>query len=506
MTQAGTSETRSESAVEFRDVLIVGAGLSGIDAAYRLQERNPGLSYAILERRQAIGGTWDLFRYPGVRSDSDIYTLSYPFRPWDGEKSIADGDDIRQYLVDAAAEYGIDEKIRYGVHVLSADFDTTVDRWTVETEIDGKPVTYQARFFHLCTGYYDYDGGYTPDFAGIDRFGGQVVHPQKWPEDLDYAGKKVVVIGSGATAITLIPSMSRDAEHVTMLQRSPTYITVLPSVDKVAHTLQKRLPAPLASKIIRGKNAGISLAFYLYCRRFPDSARARLRGLAKRILPDDFDVDTHFNPTYNPWDQRLCVVPDADLFRAIKSGKAGIVTDTIDSFDETGIRLSSGDHLDADVVVTATGLQLQVFGGISLAVDGEKVTPGERFLYRGRMLEGVPNFAWTFGYTNASWTLRADLTSKAVADLLHYMDSHGYTHAYPDRGGKELPDVPMVDLSSGYVARSAGALPKASADKPWTVRANVVLDAIDAKRDKITESMTFGRAPKSVPQRDAVHS
>lgn len=478
---------------EFLDVVIVGAGLSGIDAAYRVAERNPGIRYALLEQRDRIGGTWDLFRYPGIRSDSDIYTLSYPFRPWDGEKSIADGADIRQYIADAADEYGITDKIRFGVSVRSADFDTTTDEWTVVTEVGGQTQTVRCRFLFLCTGYYDYSGGYTPEFPGIDDFAGTVVHPQKWPEDLDYTGKNVVVIGSGATAITLIPSMSRDAAKVTMLQRSPTYITILPSKDKIALALRKRLPASLAHRIVRFKNAGIALAFYLYCRKYPDSARARLRGLAKRVLPEDYDVDTHFNPTYNPWDQRLCVIPDGDLYRAIKKGKADIVTDTIASFDETGVRLSSGDHLDADIVVTATGLQLLVFGGIRLSIDGEEMKPNEHVLYRGRMLDGVPNFAWTFGYTNASWTLRADLTSKAVAELIAYMGENGYTHAFPDRGDAPLPEEPMVDLKSGYIARSVGTMPRSAPEQPWRVRANVVLDTIDEKRGKVTDAMTFGR-------------
>mgnify|MGYP005990132409 CR=1 FL=1 len=481
-------------AMEYRDVLIVGAGLSGINAAYRVHERNPQLSYAILERRENLGGTWDLFRYPGVRSDSDIFTLSYPYRPWEGEQSIADGGDIRQYLVDTAHEFGIDKNIAFGVHVVRADFDSSIDRWIVDATVHGQPVTYSARFLYLCTGYYDYDQGYTPDFPGVSDFQGTVVHPQYWPEDLDYAGKKVVVIGSGATAITLVPTMSRDAERVTMLQRSPGYITVLPRVDKTAQKLRKLLPARLAHRIIRVKNAGVALGFYLYCRRFPVHARKTLRDLAIRILPEGFDVDTHFNPTYDPWDQRLCVVPDADLFRAIKSGKADVVTDHIDHFDSAGITLSSGTHLDADIVVTATGLQVLAFGGIELRIDGVELDPHSKFLYRGRMLEDVPNFAWSLGYTNASWTLRADVTAKAVAELLHYMDARGYTHAYPDRGGMSLPEVPALDLQSGYIQRSADVLPKSSTMRPWTFRQNVVLDNIDARRDKITQAMSFGTA------------
>ncbi|WP_307851838.1 NAD(P)/FAD-dependent oxidoreductase [Williamsia sp. CHRR-6] len=475
------------------DVVIVGAGLSGINAAYRLQERNPGLSYVIVENRERIGGTWDLFRYPGVRSDSDIYTLSYPFKAWDGRKAIADGADIRQYLVDVATENGIDRHIEYGVKVTAAQFDSRTDRWTVDATVSGTPTQFRTRFLYLCTGYYDYEQGHAPDFDGLADFTGTVVHPQFWPEDLDYASKKVVVIGSGATAITLVPSLSREAALVTMLQRSPTHISVLPSVDKRAQLLRKYLPTMAAHRMARWMNTVLSLGFYFYCRRFPARARARLRGLALRFLPAGFDVDTHLNPSYQPWDQRLCVVPDADLYRAIRAGKADIVTDTIDHFDATGIALSSGAHLDADIVVMATGLKIQAFGGITLAVDGVTVDPHERFLYRGRMLEGVPNFAWIFGYTNASWTLRSDMTARSVAELLDYMDSHGYTHAYPDRNGKSIPELPMVDLQSGYIQRAADVLPKSSTERPWKVGANVLLDYIDHLRGQVTDSMTFGR-------------
>ncbi len=492
MTQV--SEQRSDAAVEFRDVLIVGAGLSGINAAYRVHERNPGLSYAILERRANIGGTWDLFRYPGVRSDSDIFTLSYPYRPWEGRRTIADGGDIRQYLVDTAREYGIDKNIRHGVHVLHADFDTNTDLWTLDTTVDGEPVTYSTRFLYLCTGYYDYDEGYTPEFPGVENYAGTVVHPQQWPTDLDYAGKKVVVIGSGATAVTLIPSLSRDAEHVTMLQRSPTYVASVPAVDPLTQALRAILPAKLAQRVVRTKNAGVMLGVYLYSRRFPEVTRKILRRMTIRTLPKGYDVDTHFTPKYKPWDQRLCAVPDGDLFRAISSGKAEVVTDHIVRFDSTGIALESGKHLDADIIVTATGLRVLAFGGIDLSVDGARVKPNERFLYRGRMLEGVPNLAWSFGYTNASWTLRADLTAQSVGELIRYMGSHGYTHAYPDRGGEALPEVPALDLDAGYIQRASGILPKSSTKRPWTVRQNFFLDSIDARRDKVTEAMSFGTA------------
>ncbi|GED96092.1 flavin-containing monooxygenase [Gordonia crocea] len=484
------------TATDVLDVLIVGAGLSGIDSAYRLTERNPDLTYKIVEQRDQIGGTWDLFRYPGVRSDSDIFTLSFPWYPWKGTKTVALGHEIRQYLEDAAAHFGIDEHIDFGVKVVSADFDTTTDLWTVTTEVDGKARVYVTRFLYVCAGYYRYDHGYEPQLPEIEKFGGQVVHPQFWPEDLDYAGKKVVVIGSGATAVTLIPSMAPDVERITMLQRSPTYMLALPWEDPMTKILLKVLPSKAAHHIIRVRNAIGTFGFYQYCRLFPKLSRRTLRRLAKLQLPKDYPVDVHFKPRYEPWDQRLCVIPAGDLYTAVRSGKAEVVTDHIERFTETGIDLKSGRHLDADIVVTATGLELVAMGGAALFIDGAEQKPGDKYAYRGYMLNDVPNLAWAVGYTNASWTLRVDLTAQATAKLIAHMREHGYTHAYPTAQGEVLEDSPLLELDSGYVQRAAGNIPKASKTQPWVVRHNLVLDAYDARRYDITESMVFGTAAK----------
>ncbi|GAB18837.1 putative monooxygenase [Gordonia effusa NBRC 100432] len=485
---------------QYTDVLIVGAGLSGIDAAYRIRERNPQLSYTIVEQRDRIGGTWDLFRYPGVRSDSDIFTLSFPFRPWRKTRTIAEGGEIREYLENTAREYGIDKNIKFGIRVESANFDTSTDLWTVVGRSGDEERVFTARFLYICSGYYRYDEGYLPDFPGLEKFTGQVVHPQFWPEDLDYKGKKVVVIGSGATAVTLIPSMADDVEKITMLQRSPTYMMALPESDIMTKGMLKLLPPELAHKLLRLRNALGTFAFYLYCRLFPKLSRKTLRGIAKAMLPSDFPVDVHFKPSYAPWDQRLCVIPDGDLYTAISKGKADVVTDTIDHVVKNGIVLGSGHKLDADIIVTATGLQLVAFGGAAISIDGVEFKPGDKYAYRGYMLNDVPNMAWSVGYTNASWTLRVDLTSQAVAKLLAYMSEHGYTHAYPTANGAAMPDHALLELSSGYVKRAEGLLPKASDHNPWLVRHNLVLDAIDARRYDVTEAMVFGNAtdaPKS---------
>ncbi|MBD0022167.1 NAD(P)-binding protein [Gordonia pseudamarae] len=478
-------------AVETFDVLIVGAGLAGIDAAYRLREKNPDLNYVILENRARIGGTWDLFTYPGIRSDSDIFTLSFPWNPWKGNRLIAEGHEIRQYLEDTAHDFGIAPHIRFGSEVVAADFDTGTGLWTVDVRVDGEPATYRARFFYSCTGYYRYDAGYLPDFPGIDDFTGTVVHPQFWPADLDYTGKKVVVIGSGATAITLIPSMAATAGHVTMLQRSPTYLFPYPWTDPITAGLQKVLPRQLSHDITRYRNMLLTLVLYLFCRGFPKAARRLLRWIAVRQLPDGYPVDTHFKPAYQPWDQRLCIIPDADFYKAVADGSAEVVTDTVDTFTPTGIALASGRELDADIIVTATGLELLAFGGIDLSVDGEPVEPGDKYAYRGYMLNEVPNFAWSVGYTNASWTLRVDLTSKAVADLIQHMRAHGYTRAYPTLDGATPPAHGLLELDSGYVRRAGSRLPKAADTAPWLVRHNAILDAVDARRYDVTEAMVF---------------
>ncbi|MEJ7634047.1 NAD(P)/FAD-dependent oxidoreductase [Aeromicrobium sp.] len=481
------------------DVIIVGAGLSGIGAAYRLQEQCPGKSYTILESRSAVGGTWDLFRYPGIRSDSDMYTLSFPFRPWTNRKAIADGHDIRTYIEDAADEFGIAQNIRFGHRVLSASWSSEAALWTVTSQVGEQTVVQTASFVYLCSGYYSYDGGYQPEFPGLSSFEGQVIHPQFWPEDLAYADKKVVVIGSGATAVTLIPSMADDVEHITMLQRSPTYITTLPAEDKIAHVMRKVMPAKLAHRAIRRKNAIITIGFFQFCRRFPKAATKLLLGRAKRQLPDGTDM-SHFTPRYKPWDQRLCIVPDGDLFRTIRHGKASIVTDTIRSFTPTGVDLDSGEHLDADIVVTATGLQVVAFGQLELEVDGVKVDPHNVYVYKGLMFSGLPNFAWCVGYTNASWTLRADLSSQYVCQFINHLDAKGYAFGMPDPKGASGQPRPILDLTSGYVLRVAGQLPQQGTESPWTIRQNWLLDSYDMRRTDLDQDMVFTEKSKvSVP-------
>lgn len=489
---------------DFSDVLIIGAGISGIDAAYRIQEKNPGLSYTVLERRARIGGTWDLFRYPGIRSDSDIFTLSFPFEPWTRPENVADGEDIREYLTETARKYGITPHIRFNTRVLSADWDSATDTWTVQTEQDGRPATHRARFLFFGTGYYDYDHPYTPPIAGLEDFAGQVVHPQHWPESLDYTGKRVVVVGSGATAISLIPSLTQKAGHVTMLQRSPTYLLSSPRINPVVQVLRKVPPRRLGFKLVRFYNTLFTVLMYFIPRKAPKVSRRYIRAVAKSYLPKGYPVDTHFKPRYDPWDQRLCLILSGDFYEAIGQGKADVVTDEIDHVDATGIVLKSGGHVDADVIVTATGLQLQALGGVKLSIDGEQIQPQDRFVYKEYLLEDVPNLAWCVGYINASWTLRADLTARAVAKLLAYMNSHGYTRAYPHLGGKPMAEKPAWNINANYVKRAPHALPKSGTHRPWNVRHNYVLDAIDHRFDRIEEEMVFGRAPTAVPQAPAV--
>jgi monooxygenase len=467
------------------DVLIVGAGLSGIGAAYRLQQERPRDTYAILEQRSAIGGTWDLFRYPGVRSDSDMFTLAYPFKPWRGEKSLADGESIRTYIRDTAREAGIDRHIHFDTKVSSAEWSGVDQRWTVRTSGD----TWRAKFVYLCAGYYSYDRGHQPDFPGLADYAGEFVHPQAWPEDLDYTGKKVVVIGSGATAVTLVPAMAETAGHVTMLQRSPSYLTALPQRDGLADTLRRRLPAGLAHRLVRAKNIAVSQAFYQLARRRPAVVRGALRKAALTYL-DEQVVDEHFTPRYEPWDQRLCVVPGADFYKAIKSGAASVVTDHIDTFTEKGIRLRSGEELEADVVVSATGLRMLPLGGLSISVDGTPVTLGDTYSYRGLMLSGVPNLAYCIGYTNASWTLRADLSSRYVARLLTHLEKHGYGSAAPTTPAA-MERRPLLDLTSGYVRRSIDAFPHQGTSAPWQVKQNYVLDLVQMSRADLDRDMTF---------------
>ena len=461
---------------EHLDVLIVGAGLSGIGAAHHVKTKVKGASFAIIEARDAIGGTWDLFRYPGIRSDSDMFTLGYSFRPWDGEKTIADGDSIRDYIERTADAEGIRSNIRFGQKVVGASWSTPDARWTVTIEdvATGAHHDLTCGFLFGCTGYYRYDEGYTPPFAGTDRFTGQIVHPQHWPEDLDVTGKRVVVIGSGATAVTLIPSLAETAEHVTMLQRSPTYIASLPGKSPIAKL--RLIPGRLAATIVRWAMALTTQGSYQLSRRRPEVMKRFLRKGVERALPAGFDVDTHFTPTYDPWDQRLCVVPDGDLFKAISAGRASVVTDHIDTFTETGIRTVSGQELEADVIVTATGLALQFLGGMDVRVDGETVKAAERMTYKGMMMEGVPNLAFAFGYTNASWTLKAELTCDYVTRLLRRMRQTGMRQCTAVNGDPSLESEPFIGLTSGYVQRAIDLFPKQGSRFPWQVHQSYVRD------------------------------
>ena len=492
-------------AEEHFDVLIVGAGLSGIGAAHHLQQRCPGKSYAILEAREEIGGTWDLFRYPGIRSDSDMHTLGYRFRPWTEAKSIADGPSILRYVRDTAREGGIDRHIRFGHRVVAADWSSAEARWTVTAERGdtGETATVSCDFLFVNSGYYRYDQGYTPDFPGIERFGGEVVHPQHWPDDLDYAGKRVVVIGSGATAVTLVPAMADDAAKVTMLQRSPTYVVSMPGEDALANWLRGHLPDRVVYPVVRWKNVILQRISYVVSRRRPELMKKLLRRGVMKALPRGYDVDTHFKPTYNPWDQRLCLVPDADLFKALGSGRAEIVTDRIETFTEDGIELESGAKLDADVVVTATGLNLLFLGGAKLRVDGEEPDLRRAFTYKGMMLSDIPNFAYTLGYTNASWTLKADLTSEYVCRLLNHMDATGLRVCEPHVDDPSVTEEPLMDFNSGYVLRSLHELPKQGSKEPWKLRQNYPVDLRMLRRGPVEDGSMRFYNPQTRPQPEA---
>ncbi|MFC0007687.1 flavin-containing monooxygenase [Micromonospora siamensis] len=483
-------------ATDHVDVLIVGAGLSGIGAAVHLRRNCPDKTYAVLEARGAIGGTWDLFRYPGIRSDSDMYTLGYSFKPWTAAKAIADGDSIRDYVTQTAREYGVDEHIRFHHRVVRAEWDSATARWSVHAHRTdtAQDVVLTCDFLFTCSGYYRYDSGYTPDFPGVERYTGLLVHPQHWPADLDHTGKRVVVIGSGATAVTLVPAMARQAAHVTMLQRSPTYVISLPSRDPLADALRSRLPAKAAYPIVRWKNVLLGVANFQLSRRAPGLVKRLLRRAAKGKLPLGYDVDRHFSPRYDPWDQRLCVVPDGDLFAAVTSGRASVVTDTIETFIEHGLRLASGEELPADVVVTATGLNLLAFGGMTLSVDGAEVDLADTVAYKGMMLSGVPNFAMTIGYTNASWTLKADLVATYVCRLLRHLDATGQQIVTPL--APESDDLePIIDLKSGYVLRAVDQLPKQGPAAPWRLHQNYPRDVLLMRHGRLTdEGVRFSRA------------
>jgi monooxygenase len=485
---------------EHVNVLIVGAGLSGIGAAVHLQQNCPGKSYAILESREAIGGTWDLFRYPGIRSDSDMFTLGYSFKPWLGENSITDGESILDYIKETAQEYGVEGKIRFGHKAVAAEWSSADARWTVRAERDGEPVEITCDWLYGCTGYYRYDEGFSPKFEGTERFAGEIVHPQHWPEALDYAGKRVVVIGSGATAMTLVPAMAERAAHVTMLQRSPTYVIARPARDALAHLLRRLLPEKAAYTATRWKNVFLMLASYKISRRWPGVIKRIIRKEAQAKLPEGYDVDTHFKPRYNPWDERLCVVPDADLFKAIGSGKAEVLTDHVETFTENGIRLQSGEELEADVIVTATGLNLLVFGGLQLLIDGKEKQLSETVGYKGMMFSGVPNMCMAMGYTNASFTLKTDLVADYVCRLLKHMDANGYRVATPKAPGPEVETEPFIDLKSGYVLRSLDQLPEQAAAHPWRLHQNYAQDIRLLRKGPIDDEIEFSRGSQEANQ------
>ena len=486
----------SQPEADILDVLIVGAGLSGIGAARRLQWRCPGKRYAVVEARESIGGTWDLFRYPGVRSDSDMYTLGYDFKPWTDAKAIADGPAILRYIRETAQEGSIAQHIRFGLRVRSADWSSRDACWTVMADraagagcsAAGQSVTFRARFLYMCCGYYSYAEGHRPEFPSEADYRGTVLQPQFWPEDLDYSGKRVVVIGSGATAVTLVPEMAKTAAHVTMLQRSPTYVVTRPSVDRVALWLKRRLPNGAAYRLARWKNVLLGMFLYQLARRRPEQMKRRIIEMAREQVGPAFDVDAHFTPRYKPWDQRMCLVPDGDLFQRIREGRVSVVTDGIERFTERGVKLASGQELPADIVVMATGLKLNVMGDVALALDGRPCDLGSTLAYKGMMLGGVPNLAMTFGYTNASWTLKADLTAGYVCRLLRYMERHGFAVAVPRSDSSVLPQ-PFLTFTSGYVRRALAILPKQGSRRPWAVYQNYLLDLFNLRYGRIADGV-----------------
>jgi monooxygenase len=481
---------------EHLDVLVIGAGLSGIGAGCHIKADCPGKSFAILEAREESGGTWSLFRYPGIRSDTDMFTLGYPFNPWRDHQAIADGPTILRYVRETAAKYGVEQAIRYRHRVVRMAWSTADARWTVDVERTDTGETFQltAGFVFCCTGYYRYDEGFKPQFEGTERFGGTIVHPQEWPEQLDYAGKRVVVIGSGATAVTLVPAMAEQAAHVTMLQRSPSYVIALPARDAIAELARRVLPGRYAYAVTRWKNVLLGALFYQLSKQRPAFIKKVIRRGLERQLPPGYDIDTHFTPRYNPWDERVCIVRDGDLFAAIRGGKATISTDTIETFTETGLKLASGAELEADVIVTATGLNLLLLGGMSLAVDGQEVDLSETVGYKGMMFSGIPNAAVTLGYTNASWTLKGDLCAEYVCRLLKHMDAHGYRQVTPRRPDPSQPTHPFLDLQSGYVLRSLDQLPKQGDKPPWRMYQNYPRDIMMMRRGPLEDdAIEFSR-------------
>jgi monooxygenase len=487
----------SNNTLDCMDVLIVGAGLSGIGAACHLQRECPNKTFAILEGRAAIGGTWDLFRYPGIRSDSDMYTLGYNFKPWNNAKSIADGPSILSYINETAAEYGVDKKIRFNEKAINASWSSETASWTVESKHieTGEISTIICNFLMLCSGYYSYDGGYAPDFPGVEQFQGQIIHPQKWPENLDYKNKRVVIIGSGATAVTLVPAMAETAQHVTMLQRSPSYIVALPAADRVANTLRRFLPNSFVYGFTRWRNALTAILIYQLSQRKPETVKRFIKGQLRKALGEDFDIDRHFTPPYNPWDQRMCLVPDGDMFVAIREKRASIVTDHIESFTPTGIKLKSGEHLDADIIITATGLNLLAMGGVTFTVDGQVTEINKAVTYKGTMLTGFPNLSYVFGYTNASWTLKADLVCSYICRLLNYMDKQGFKQVTPHLDDPEVEDLPLLNLSSGYVLRAMDRFPRQGSKLPWRLYQNYLFDMMMIRYGSIKDDALKFKQP-----------
>ncbi|MEJ5944195.1 NAD(P)/FAD-dependent oxidoreductase [Pseudokineococcus basanitobsidens] len=511
-TATGPSATGADGAVEHLDVVVVGAGLSGVGAAATLLRRDPGVRLAVLESRDVVGGTWDLFRYPGVRSDSDMFTFGYAARPWSGTKSLADGDDIRAYVAETATATGVRDLVRVRQRVVAASWRSAVSRWELTVLHrdpastgewrEGEPgttSTVTCSFLFACTGYYRYDQGYRPEIPGLEDFAGEVVHPQHWPADLEVEGRRVCIVGSGATAVTLVPALARRGAHAVMLQRSPTYVAAVPSRDRLALRLQGVLPPALAQRVVRVKHIAGGMLLYQYARRRPAAMRALLRRSAAEKLPAGYDVDTHFSPRYEPWDQRLCAAPGGDLFRAITAGDAEVVTDRIERVDATGVRLVSGGRVDADVLVTATGLDVLVLGGIRLEVDGRAVEPGGTLAWKGMMLDGLPNLAYTIGYTNSSWTLRADLVAGAVADLLATMRRRGAAAVVPQAPAGTESTRPVIDLAAGYVRRGLARLPRQAARSPWRVHQNYLADVVMLRLDRRHRGLRFVRRGADVP-------